>query len=298
MKHTIKFANWLSKWNNFNDILGICILTSVFVVIFVLILSLKRKKLIQSPSALRNYFLRRNNKMLDDEPRHHWVHSDLFAKPTFCNVCESGMMVSGGLCCTYCNLYADVNCLKNAEKKFKCKKLINTKKVQLPNEVAAAAASTSSSLPDSLLTFNKWAHHWIKGNLKLNSVCSICQEDDVGCEPSLNGFKCAWCWRTAHEKCLNCVSTPNLVDECDFGHFGRILLKPNLIFYDTQASISNNAGPLSLANFSLRTTQVSLLHNWTPLIVFANPKSGNNDADVIVKNLTTLLNPLQVNYVA
>jgi diacylglycerol kinase (ATP) len=283
MKHTIKFANWLSKWNDWHSILGICLLTSLFVIIFVFILSLKRRKLIQSPSTLRNYFLRR--KKLDDEPHHNWSHSDLFTKPTFCNVCENGMMVSGGLCCTYCNLYVDVNCLKNAEKKFKCKKLINTKK----------ALSNETTTDSSSLTFNKWAHHWIKGNLKLNSVCSICQEDDVGDEPGLNGFKCAWCWRTAHEKCINAVSTPNLVDECDFGNFSRILLKPNLIVYDTQALIKSNSGPLSLTNFSLLTSQASLLHNWTPLIVFANPKSGNNDADMIVRSLTSLLNPLQVN---
>lgn len=34
--------------------------------------------------------------------------------------------------------------------------------------------------------------------------------------------------------------------------------------------------------------------DWTPLLVFANPKSGSQDADDLVNMFTTLLNPLQV----
>lgn len=34
--------------------------------------------------------------------------------------------------------------------------------------------------------------------------------------------------------------------------------------------------------------------DWSPLIVFANPKSGSQDADELLNMFTTLLNPLQV----
>ena len=100
-----------------------------------------------------------------------------------------------------------------------------------------------------------------------------------------------WCWRTAHETCLNCVSS-NLVEECDFGQFSRLLLKPNLI--SSSETFLNATNELALSDVTISTSKVSLMHNWTPLIVFANPKSGNNDADIIAKSLTTLLNPLQV----
>ena len=175
MKHTIKFANWLNKWNNLNNIISICLFTIFFVIIFVFILSLKRKNLIRPPKRLTNYLMRRKKSSTKGEllyePHHNWHHSDMFAKPTFCNVCESGMMVSGGLCCTYCNVYTDEKCLKQAEKKFKCKKLVNLK-----SNASDEVQENMDTNPLYKTIISKWPHHWIKGNLKLNSTCSICNE--------------------------------------------------------------------------------------------------------------------------
>lgn len=294
MKHTIKFANWLSKWNSFNDILTITVVTSVFVILVVLLLSLKRRKLFifksnnnnkslfnSSSVGLGNYLVKKKTEKYY-QPHHNWHLNDLLTQPTYCNVCECVMMVSG-VCCTYCNLYADEKCLKKADKMFKCKQIFDNL-----NDL------NENNLNNEKKTVRKWPHHWIKGNLKLNSVCCICNEDDAGSLPNLNDYKCVWCWRTAHESCLDRVSTPNLVEECNFGKLSRLLLRPNLISESTPSAILN-LNEIKL-NDSVRNGYSTYIKDWTPLIVFANPKSGNNDADEIIKNLTTLLNPLQVNF--
>jgi hypothetical protein len=82
-------------------------------------------------------------------------------------------MVSG-LCCVYCNLYADEKCLKKAEK-LKCKKLFSIKE----ESTTVAQLNYEKNL----------MHSWIKGNLKLNSVCCVCNEDDCGCAPNLHDYK-------------------------------------------------------------------------------------------------------------
>lgn len=275
MKHTIKFANWFSRWNDWSGILSISVFTAVFVIVMVLLLSLKRKKYLLSKKHF--YQMRfRNGNAKEATLAHNWHVIDLFSKPTYCNVCET-LMVSG-VVCVYCNLYADEKCLKKADKQFKCKQIYDNSPV--------------ASIDDEQLKMlkRKWHHLWIRGNLKLHNVCFVCKEADCGSEPHLSDYKCVWCLRCVHENCLNSVSTATVVDECDFGQFRRLVLKPNFL---TLARHSNN---FTLMDIKLNTELLdrSLNDDWTPLIVFANPKSGSNDAEHLVSMLTTILNPLQI----
>jgi hypothetical protein len=90
--HTIKFANWL-KWNNLNNVLEISIATSVFVVLVVFLLSLKRKRRAltsflnrsaQSKFSVRNIYDNKKG-IRETIPAHSWYLNDLFTKPTYCN---------------------------------------------------------------------------------------------------------------------------------------------------------------------------------------------------------------------
>jgi diacylglycerol kinase (ATP) len=290
--HTIRFANWLTKLNNWSNIITISLATTIFVIIVVLLLSLKRRKFFFFKRSLKKTNIIKNNGNKQSIQDHYWFVNDLFMKPTYCNVCES-VMVSG-VSCIYCNLYADEKCLKKAEKMFKCKQICEC----AISENDAAAVSPESNMLDinhnNRYTKN-WNHHWIKGNLKLNSVCFFCNED-AGLGPNLNDFKCVWCQRCAHEKCLNSISTLEH-DECDFGPMKRLILKPNLIELSKSQLMNITLEEVKFNSNLIENGQLTLTqYNTTPLFVFANPKSGSNDADLIVSHLATVFNPLQVFY--
>lgn len=185
-------------------------------------------------------------------------------------------MVSG-VACTYCSLYSDIKCMKKAEKLFKCKQICSSNgKVSSKQEF--------------------WPHHWVKGNLKLDSICYLCNES-IGGVPSLSDYRCCWCLRNVHDKCLygnqhetSPLNKNLIVSECDFGDHSKIILKPNLLTKNSSYFVHN----LSLKEFQLDCSS-PMNKNWTPLIVFANKNSGNRDADAIVTVFTSMLNPLQVN---
>lgn len=202
-------------------------------------------------------------------------------------------MVSG-VCCTICNIYTDEKCLKVAENKFRCKKLCNS--IFHVEKKSTKIEPVISDLSDGPFRLHKqtWSHHWIKGNLELDTFCFLCHSEICNA-PSLNDFRCIWCLRNVHEECLHRISTPHLVDECDFGMFKRILLTPKLVIQTMRSS------DLSLRDVRLDENLITSAFKtnpdeWTPLFVFANCKSGNNDAEAIIISLTTLLNPLQVRF--
>lgn len=277
--HTIKFANWSNL--TLTNALAISIATSIFVILVVFFLSLKRSKKFSNKPSTASFTIRNTydkNGLRDTQATHNWYLNDLFTKPTYCNACEC-VMVSG-LCCVYCNIYVDEKCLRIADKDklFKCKKLFMIK-------------DESTSIEDFNYS-NKWHHHWIKGNLKLNSICYICNED-IQCAPNLHDYKCAWCHNSAHENCLNNVSSPNLIDECNLS---RLVLKPNLIYLNL-SSLKRYSVQISLNDIKINDLYLKQLNHdneWTPLFVFCNLKSGNNDADHIIRILATILNPLQI----
>lgn len=74
MKNTIKFVNFLSKWNSWSDYLTIILITLIFVSAFVWL-----------NSKRRSFYFFSN---LTKSHQHNWKLNDLFSKPTYCNVCE------------------------------------------------------------------------------------------------------------------------------------------------------------------------------------------------------------------
>lgn len=154
MKHTIKFD--ISRWNkDWSSILGLSTATAVFVIVVVALLGLSRRRWQYRKGRRRGRVLRSAREGL---LAHDWLVHDLFAKPTYCNVCDTVMV--GGVQCSQCNLYADEKCLKRADKMFKCKQVFEAERVDNLEE---------SSLQDAKLFKRTWHHCWVKGNLKLEN---------------------------------------------------------------------------------------------------------------------------------
>ncbi|KAK9299621.1 hypothetical protein QLX08_007421 [Tetragonisca angustula] len=220
----------------------LCVLFSIF---FILILHLFRY-LVKEPHI----------HIRDVTKEHNWKSIKRETKAYYCSICESLLLNISGLICDSCGVCADPTCVKIADKQLKCKLItVNT------NE--------------------PMKHHWIKGNLPLNVMCDICNEEcDV--EPGQTDWWCCWCQRCVHDNCKSKLSKI-----CDFGKF-RLMIIP----------------PSSLEVINLRSTVRRRLYlcsiippswpQWNPLIVVANKKSGNNDGAEILSLFRRLLNPAQV----
>lgn len=124
-------------------------------------------------------------------------------------------------------------------------------------------------------------HHWIKGNLPPCSVCVVCSES-CGDLPQLHDFRCCWCGRATHEQCVNSLDT-----SCDLGSFRESIVPPNCL----QLKL---VGVRGRRRFVVKSVVPALIPQWKPVIVVANRKSGNGDADNILQSFRRILNPLQV----
>jgi len=192
---------------------------------------------------------------------HRWYHTDFLDKPTYCNSCMEPVL-SGSYCdtCGLCVCSQD-NCVNNADRHQTCK--------------PAAIVSRSCS------------HHWVRGNLPLASSCSKCYTE-CGNEPGLADYKCAWCHRTVHEKCL--VQYRLTVEECSLGPYQTLIIPPNCV----TLKLVGWRGRRRLGVNELKSAIG--IPNWSPLLVLANCKSGGKDGAKILRRFRNLLNPVQVNF--
>ncbi|KAG6802050.1 diacylglycerol kinase epsilon isoform X1 [Apis mellifera caucasica] len=221
------------------------ILCTFFIIFFVLILNFFQYLARESYIHIR-----------DVTKEHNWKSIKKENKAYYCSICESLLLNLNGLICDSCGVCADPTCVKIADKQLKCK--IITTNINEPMN-----------------------HHWIKGNLPLNVICDICNED-CDMEPGLTDWWCCWCHRCVHDNCKSKLSKI-----CDFGKFKLMIIPPS-----------------SLEVINLRNTVRRRLRlckvippnwpQWNPLIVVANKKSGNNDGAEILSLFRRLLNPAQV----
>ncbi|KAG8565070.1 hypothetical protein GDO81_012699 [Engystomops pustulosus] len=101
--------------------------------------------------------------------------------------------------------------------------------------------------------------------------------------PFFSCTRCIWCQRTVHDDCMGGdLKTEN----CDLGEFRSLIIPSNYLWAVKQLKRSKNVDYMKLI--------ASMGRNWTPLIVLANTRSGNNMGEVLVSEFKGLLNPLQV----
>ena len=126
---------------------------------------------------------------------HRWCMTDLFSKPTYCNV--SGSHIIHGASCDSCGICVEDRCVREANRTLKCKDLANKAE--------------------------KCRHHWVRGNLPLCCTCCVCEEE-CGQLPHLCDIKCCWCGRTVHSSCVE-----SLGSTCDLGTYADYIVPPNCV---------------------------------------------------------------------
>ncbi|KAK3091123.1 hypothetical protein FSP39_017271 [Pinctada imbricata] len=160
-----------------------------------------------------------------------------------------------GACCESCGICVDDHSMKAANKRIPCK------------PVSQVGEMTS--------------HHWVRGNLSLYSKCYICDED-CGTMAHMSDFRCAWCGRSTHENCI-----PKEPQACDMGPFQQFVIPPNCVKLQQK-------GFKGRRHYIVSEARKPPISNWSPLIVFANKKSGNNDGQYILRAFRGVLNSSQV----
>jgi len=192
----------------------------------------------------------------DTTKQHNWQHAKLLSKPCYCSVCEALMVAGEGMYCDCCGVCAERGCVKAADRKISCKAITSNDKGPMK-------------------------HHWVKGNLPLGACCNVCEED-CGSEYGLVDWLCCWCQRTVHSQCHI-----HIQEVCDFGPHCSQLIPPDCVVLTRKRSSVHR-------KLQLRAVRSPGWKKWTPIIVLANRKSGNNDGNIILSHFRHLLNPAQV----
>uniref|UniRef100_A0A3Q4HZS2 Diacylglycerol kinase n=1 Tax=Neolamprologus brichardi TaxID=32507 RepID=A0A3Q4HZS2_NEOBR len=118
-------------------------------------------------------------------------------------------------------------------------------------------------------------HRWVRGNVPLASYCAVCKQQ---C-----GTQCVWCQTTVHDDCMESLTDG---DVCDLGEFHNLIIPPHYLYRvnklrrrhpDEYSKLGSSCGS-----------------GWTPVLVLANTRSGNNMGEVLLGEFRTLLNPVQV----
>ena len=217
---------------------------------------------------------------VDSRKSHLWHHIDILSHSAYCSVCQ-GLIVDG-VFCGGCGVCADSSCRRSANSMIDCKSC---------STPISRTTVRSSGDEQTETTRTKFTHHWVRGNLPLPSTCFVCGEECIDTGKLLD-YRCCWCQRTVHEandddSGRNCHSLV-AKQECDFGKWASFILPPFAIKVKKIWSHGMRQTVVdSLTDFSPRL-------GWTPLIVIANRKSGDNEGDKILRLFRLILNPAQV----
>lgn len=208
------------------------------------------------------------------EHGHLWHRTDFVRKPTYCSSCEE--LSLSGRYCSSCDMRvcSSRECLRTVNARLKCKYI---QSLGGPSEDGGSTEVERGG---------RAHHHWVKGNLSLESMCTTCGEA-CGDEPRLADWQCAWCFRAVHETCMSAVDGSQDA-ACDLGPHRSILLPPNCVRLKVKGRGRNKQ---LLIDSILPPVDIP---NWTPLLVMVNPKSGGQEGERVLASLTRLLNPTQV----
>ncbi|XP_052834351.1 diacylglycerol kinase epsilon [Octopus bimaculoides] len=163
--------------------------------------------------------------------------------------------ISDGAQCHSCSICVDAANMKEANQKIPCKPLS----------------------VKSMFTHHQWGH----GNLPLYSICYICNEP-CNNQLQLCDYICSWCQRCVHTECFT-----HCKKECDLGPYKTVIVPPHCVTLKW-------VGLKGRQHLIVDSVKRPNIVNWSPLIVIANRKSGNNDGESILQAFRSYLNPAQV----
>ncbi|KAF4022030.1 hypothetical protein G4228_013198 [Cervus hanglu yarkandensis] len=188
---------------------------------------------------------------------HNW-YACSHARPTYCNVCREALsgVTSHGLSCEVCKFKAHKRCAVRATSNCKWTTLASIGKDIIEDEDGIA-------MP----------HQWLEGNLPVSAKCTVCDKT-CGSVLRLQDWRCLWCKAMVHTACRD-----SLVTKCPLG-----LCKVSVIPPTALNSIDSDG-------FWKATCPPSCT---SPLLVFVNSKSGDNQGVKFLRRFKQLLNPAQV----
>ncbi|XP_011164815.1 diacylglycerol kinase eta isoform X7 [Solenopsis invicta] len=188
---------------------------------------------------------------------HQWYATN-HARPTYCNVCRDALhgVTSHGLSCEACKYKVHKRCSAKAINNCKWTTLASIGKDIIEDQ-------------DGTITM---PHQWMEGNLPVSSKCFVC-EKTCGSVLRLQDWRCLWCKATVHTACRPAISI-----RCPLGPAKLSVVPPTALH-----SIGSDE-----AWEAVRPTGCS------PLLVFVNSKSGDNQGVKFLRRFKQLLNPAQV----
>ncbi|KAJ8004654.1 hypothetical protein DPEC_G00138570 [Dallia pectoralis] len=188
---------------------------------------------------------------------HNW-YACSHARPTFCNVCRDSLsgVTSHGLSCEVCKFKAHKRCAVRATNNCKWTTLASIGKDIIEDEDGIA-------MP----------HQWLEGNLPVSAKCAVCDKT-CGSVLRLQDWRCLWCKAMVHTSCMDLYPR-----KCPLGQCKVSIIPPTALNSIDSDGFWKATCPPSCAS---------------PLLVFVNSKSGDNQGVKFLRRFKQLLNPAQV----
>ncbi|KAM6933935.1 LOW QUALITY PROTEIN: diacylglycerol kinase delta [Xenentodon cancila] len=188
---------------------------------------------------------------------HNW-YACSHARPTYCNVCREALsgVTSHGLSCEVCKFKAHKRCAVRATNNCKWTTLASIGKDIIEDEDGV-------SMP----------HQWLEGNLPVSAKCTVCDKT-CGSVLRLQDWRCLWCKAMVHSGCKDQLSS-----KCPLGQCKVSVIPPTALNSIDSDGFWKASCPPSCTS---------------PLLVFVNSKSGDNQGVKFLRRFKQLLNPAQV----
>ncbi|POI35333.1 hypothetical protein CIB84_000915 [Bambusicola thoracicus] len=193
---------------------------------------------------------------------HNW-YACSHARPTFCNVCRESLsgVTSHGLSCEVCKFKAHKRCAVRATNNCKWTTLASIGKDIIEDEDGIA-------MP----------HQWLEGNLPVSAKCAVCDKT-CGSVLRLQDWKCLWC------------KAMNIQVNCKYGAIALHVQSMPAPFSIDAGCWEFGPNLLGDGGFWKATCPPSCA---SPLLVFVNSKSGDNQGVKFLRRFKQSLNPAQV----